>query len=389
MKEKRGLIYNRSTMAWLSVLTGLVLQGTAMAESSPVLGTVNQPLVLDNTVLNATPEQPVTGFQKNSVSYDAAKALYSYNPGGTAGRINLRYARTTLPNIAAVPVARWALDGRSGVKDSAEGDREANDGMLEGGASIKWSSRGRVLALNGSTDYVRVTAAEEINTAIRNRTISLWFKPNKVTGRQVLYSEGTGENGCTIYLEGSALKAGAWSTESNWTNSFITLDKTISTGEWVHMALRLKNGQTDQGKLQGFFGGQFFGLAKGREVKNRNGDITLGARTDKSRFITNGLGVVNSDGNRYAFDGLISDVRVYNVSLSGSDLKRLADASVEISQINAVISQDIMSAAVSDWDTILERGTNDIESISILYKDNSGAFGSLAAFGPNTGIAPP
>ena len=64
MKEKRGLIYNRSTMAWLSVLTGLVLQGTATAQSSPVLGTVNQPLVFGNTLLNATPQQPVTGFQK-------------------------------------------------------------------------------------------------------------------------------------------------------------------------------------------------------------------------------------------------------------------------------------------------------------------------------------
>ena len=205
------------------------------------------------------------------------------------------------------------FDFESGAGD---GSGSGNNGIPRGDATIEDGT----LTVDGN-GIVIIPNSDDINLGIHDqRTISLDFKAEDVTTRQVLYEEGATVRGLVIYIDDGNLYIGGWNRpadESGWTPTFISTP--ITAGQPINATLRLDGTTSVQpGALTGFINGSEFGSAPGSQLWQHGGGIGLGA--------TNGTTVFH-DGNStglHGFAGMIDDVYIYNDALSDSDINNIA-----------------------------------------------------------------
>lgn len=132
----------------------------------------------------------------------------------------------------------WLFDqvGQDG-SDVAVGDAKTDNGVLKGNASTDGA-----LQLDGNGDYVKVGRSTDLNRGVfTEKTVSMWFKADDTDGVQMIYEQGGGTRGLSIYLDGDTLHAGGWNLpnrESGWKGDWIT-QTGIVAGEWNHVALTL------------------------------------------------------------------------------------------------------------------------------------------------------
>ena len=219
-------------------------------------------------------------------------------------------------------VAHLELDGNG--NDSSPNGSNNSGTTVDDATFLNDPERGQVLSLDGNLDYLDIADSADINLGTHGqRTVSLWFKANAVTNRQVLYEEGGGSRGLSIYLEDGLLYIGGWNTSSNqsaWAGTF--LSTTVTASEWNHVTLTLNGGTSVQSNaIKGYLNGTLFDSGAGSQLWSHNGDIGVGRNDGQTRY-HNG-----KSSTRRGFAGLIDDFRVYNRTLSASEIATLAQPS--------------------------------------------------------------
>ena len=132
--------------------------------------------------------------------------------------------------------------------------------ILVGGKFVDDPERGKVLELSGEHQdgiwLIRHRDTVMAHDGHPNRTVSLWFKPEDVKGRQILYEEGHHLVGFNIYLDGDTLYAGSWAPVDgqvfgsnpvrgrNWDGHWLTQEG-IEPGHWYHVALVLRDATSE------------------------------------------------------------------------------------------------------------------------------------------------
>ena len=134
--------------------------------------------------------------------------------------------------------AAWNF-GNGSLTDVANGDLIDDNGVFIGGVP---NTSAWYLDLDGVDDQVNVPPSTELNQGtFPEKTISVWFRVDQTSGRQVIYEQGGATRGLSIYLDGDTLYAGGWntsSTQSGWQGDWVNVEN-VSPNEWHHVVLVL------------------------------------------------------------------------------------------------------------------------------------------------------
>lgn len=231
---------------------------------------------------------------------------------------------------ADAPDAYWRLDdiaGATAINLGAIG--AAVDGTYLNGPSLGetalYDNGGTSVRLNGTNQGVDIPDHPLINaSAHTNRTVELVFNADSTAGRQVLYEEGANVNSLTIYIEDGRLYVtgrdqGAWGPPN--------ISIPISSDETYHVAFTFDS-----------IAGDFIGYVNGTEIgrtavtatfPSHVGDIGIGFMNQDAWFHD---GVETGTGNY--FSGRISDVALYNITLTAAQIETHAAAVTPVIQLN-------------------------------------------------------
>ena len=136
--------------------------------------------------------------------------------------------------------------------------------------------------MNGTSDYVGIANSGLINLGITDyRTVSMWFKANDVTTRQVLYNEGGASNGFSMYIEGGKVYVLAWEGSSAWNAP----NTTINTGQWYNITFVFDQDATDGFHFKGYLDGINIGeFNEGSKADNglsaHSGPVAIGSNSN-------------------------------------------------------------------------------------------------------------
>ncbi len=216
------------------------------------------------------------------------------------------------------------FDERSGnfVNDSSV---HKTNGTISGATWIN-DKYGWGLQFDGEDDYVDIVDTEGINLGgpWTDRTTSVWFKTSDdITSTQIIYEEGGNERGFNIYIEGGKLWIGGYNergvVESDWQGTWFSTS--ISQNCWYHAVLKLEDAeyQEKSDKFMAYLNGERFGIGSGARVYQHPGDIGIG-RMDGGGILNY---VENAVDSGFYFNGTISEVRMFDDSLSDGEIKAL------------------------------------------------------------------
>uniref|UniRef100_UPI003F49219D beta strand repeat-containing protein n=1 Tax=Polaribacter aestuariivivens TaxID=2304626 RepID=UPI003F49219D len=141
-------------------------------------------------------------------------------------------------SFVTTPEAYWPLDGNTEDAINSN-DERAN------GAAPSYSTdaiQGTNSAdFNGTTNTIRYsqdgTFMESSYTEI---SFSAWIKPDLVTGQRIIYEEGGGTHGATLWIDNGVL---TFSTRNTSNQRNITHPTSLTVdGEWHHVAATFSNG---------------------------------------------------------------------------------------------------------------------------------------------------
>ena len=264
-------------------------------------------------------------FNRALTATDVSMLAQGGSAGATGGSANSGGGGNTSSSSL---VGHWTFNGASNgsVADIAAGDAVADNAALRGNARINNSAGfGGALQLDGSADYAAVNASNDLtNRTVNKRTVSLWFYANENGNRrQVLFEEGGGSRGLSIYLQGGRLNVGGWNIpESGWQGTW--LSKSVGTRQWHHVSLVLNGSASVQNNaLIAYHNGQEFGRGRGSQVWAHGDPIGLGAANAVTRYQSGSTG----DSGANSLNGYLDEVRVYNRVLSASEVAGLAQGS--------------------------------------------------------------
>lgn len=109
------------------------------------------------------------------------------------------------------------------------------------------------------------------NTGRQEYSVELWFEPDVVSGRQVLWMQGGATRGFLIYLQGTQLYVGGHnqgndSTTPNWGEWVSTAAGAVAADTIYHAVLRFdgdpdNNPSTNDGVIEGYLNGSIFAMS--------------------------------------------------------------------------------------------------------------------------------
>lgn len=214
------------------------------------------------------------------------------------------------PDFSAVcipdnPQAHWAFD--SNTNDSTANGHNAN------GGSVTYSTSdfllGTASAEFGATTGLNYSDGQFLNYRFTEMSVSLFIKPNNLSGTKYIFDEGGTTNGISLRMNGSNVEAAV--RESNVQE---TLSATFpNDGAWHHVAMTYDNGD-----FSFYFDGSLVGtIPTGFGELADHGNI--GGVGD-----SRGGTAFGSGNGSDAFDGKIDHVSYYNRALSAGDISSTA-----------------------------------------------------------------
>jgi len=203
-----------------------------------------------------------------------------------------------------------------GIMYDASG--RTNTAMRVGGRWVDDPERGPALELDGKTDHVSLAHSHDINTGgpYPNRTVMLWFNARDTKLGQILYAEGSGNNGLNIFFRDGRLQGGIWATES-WPGTWVATEP-ILANHWYPVALVLRNAKHEKPEP---------GDADNLELYLNGKKVSAGVSgqlpTHKREALTlagGGSTLFPEKWHIQRFAGRLGEVRVYNRALSPAEI---------------------------------------------------------------------
>jgi hypothetical protein len=218
---------------------------------------------------------------------------------------------------ADLPSAYWRLGDTGAVAVDTMGTQNGTfvGSPVIGQPSLINDAADAAVAFDGIDDGVTIGSNAAINTpgVFSHKTIELWFNAADVTNRAVLYEQGGGARGISIYVDAGALHYGAWNLNNDgpgtpWGPVFGSTP--IATDATYHFVLVLDG---PAGTLEGFLNGTSLGALTGAGDLHAHGkQAGIGAIYQAARFHD---GSTNVTSGSY-FTGTIDEVAHYNLALS-------------------------------------------------------------------------
>lgn len=242
------------------------------------------------------------------------------------GLQTLRAGREDLSDIilADDPVAYWRLDETTGnVAENLGTAGTSIDGTYAGGTTLNQDPLyfgGRNSAsFDGNNDRVNIPDSLLINADTAGypaRTIELVFDADTTVGRQVLYEEGGTTNSFAMYINNGRVHV-----EARDAGDFgpFNISAEIEAGKSYHLAFTFSSADSE---FIGYLDGEIIGTGVVTKPMNRHtANIAIGRKTGGVHYHDGGSG-----GNGDNFSGRISDVALYNDTLTQSDIRERFDA---------------------------------------------------------------
>lgn len=327
--------YQDDLMAWSAALTetaDILLYGCNVADGSNGLAFVNQ--IGQWTGADVAASTNLTGHATLGADWILEYASGTIEAGSAfqAG-IQQGYTSTfnaVLGNVATDDlVMHLTFDQTSGtLATDTSPFGNSNPGTLQNGASF--INTGLALAgalqLDGVDDYVAIGNSSDINTSTATqRSVSAWFKVDDVNGngqKQVIFEEGAGKKGLSIYIDSGQLYVGGWNQSDGWVGTFLSTDA-ISSDTWHHVSLVLDTDGSNTLQADAFkayLDGTEFGSGEGVKLTSHGNPTGVGGINSGARFHT---GEASGFGS-HALGGSIGDLQLYNRALSASEIASLA-----------------------------------------------------------------
>jgi len=179
---------------------------------------------------------------------------------------------------------------------------------------------------DGVDDVVNLSSNAMFTSAHDVRSVELWFEPDRMTGRQILYEEGGSTNGLNVYLDGGQLYAGAWagvssSTTFTWQS---WLNAPVIDDDRPHQVVLVYDNETSQDAFRGLIGyldGEAFGTLAAASIPGVFGQLP--AHTDGGALA--GLVATTrfhdfATGGSSFFAGRLDEVAIYGYALSPDEV---------------------------------------------------------------------
>lgn len=249
---------------------------------------------------------------------------------------------------------------------------------------------GTAVSFDGVNDVVTLPDSNLLNTVTRRaQTIELWFRPDAVANRQVLYEQGGTSRGISMYVFGGRVYVGGWNTiddpsaDTPWVSGPAFVSTPVSAGQTYHLALVYN---ADANRLEGFLDGGSFGTVSGiGTLYSATADNAIGAMRDGARFHDSFTG-----GNGNFFDGTIDEVAVYSEALSAARILAhyrsgtgVADSAPTISFVSPAANATVSGAVT------VAVSTSDVEdaasALSVDISTNGGVSWTAATFDAGSG----
>jgi Concanavalin A-like lectin/glucanases superfamily/GDSL-like Lipase/Acylhydrolase family len=274
-----------------------------------------------------------------------------------------------LPAAAVSPAGLQVHLPFDGTLLDASGN--GNDAVLLGGASLHpLGQAGSAVAVGGDDDMVRLTDADAVTGLRTTHSVSLWFRADATSGRQVIYEQGGATRGLAIYVLGGQVHVGGWNTptsESGWAGSW--LSGPVTAGTWHHVALTLNGGPTlAAGAFRAYLDGAPLGSAAGSQLY-AGGTFGLGGNDGFVRF--HDIGAVSA---KHGLTGRIDDVRVYQRVLSSAEVAELARGATppanqppSVSVAGSAVVSASQAAAVPISGTVADDGLPSGASLTLAW----------------------
>lgn len=218
---------------------------------------------------------------------------------------------TPPPPALPAPIAWWKMDATEGqtVADSIGG----YDGQTVNITGNPWQAGylGYALRLDGINDYVQVPGFKGI-AGTASRTCSAWIRATANSKEQMILSWGTGANGQKWMLRLQAdgkLAAAVW-------GGYIQSSVSVADGQWHHVAAVLADdGSPSVNEITLYVDGvpQSTTYSSTQAIDTLAGqDVQIGS-------------AYNGTSQASFFNGLLDDVRIYDVSLTEEEIFRLSN----------------------------------------------------------------
>ncbi|MEM6978064.1 MAG: endo-1,4-beta-xylanase [Planctomycetota bacterium] len=224
-------------------------------------------------------------------------------------------------------VAHYTFDGLD-VDDTTVPDTSPfgfdNSGTLIGNAVIEpaGSSAGS-LRITGPDSLLEIPDSFDINLAeLQRYSISFWFLAEDLASprQQILYEQGGGIRGLSIYLDSGRLVAGGWNQdeqESGWLGTWLKSD-TLSPG-WHHVAVTLDGSTSVQeNSFEMWLDGTLVGSGPGSQLWRHSNDVAIGRLSQNARLES---GAATEDD---WFAGWVDDFRIYHTKIDSDAVQVLA-----------------------------------------------------------------
>ena len=207
------------------------------------------------------------------------------------------------------PVAAYSFDEGTGttLTDSAR----SHNGTISGATWTTSGKYGSALDFDGR-DLVTITDANDLDLT-RNLTLEAWVRPDTLANGTAVISKASGSIGSTA---AGYLLSPSWGTPLGGVGASGTLRSVtapaISTGTWSHLAFT-----SDGTNLSIYINGALARtVATGISAATTTADLKLGFNQLWSTY----------------FDGQIDEVRIYDVTLSQSQIQADKDTAVGLDQ---------------------------------------------------------
>jgi len=255
-----------------------------------------------NSVLNVTvaPNTPLGNFQLT---------ITGSAPNFTnATFVTLGIVTNLLPGSGLV--ARLTFDDDTANDSSGYG----NHGTVLNGASIVTdATRGKVLSLDGTDDYVDLGNGASLNVSDSNQvTITAWVKPAISKNHNTILSKGEWKEAYALVIKGDTTP-----DDELWTGNDTSVFSggSVPIGVWSHVAMVVNNDLTTF-----YLNGQVTGAAD-QDRGNPLDDTATGVSIGREQYTG------SMPAGRWFFNGQLDDVRIYKRALTQIEIQSVMTGS--------------------------------------------------------------